>query len=89
MLRVLWPNLKINTQEQMLFSGHLHSYLLDINFVLVIYWIYEMTSSPWIISQLQEKSLTEGGVADELTKQIHRVAKNVEGNCNKVYTPYL
>ena len=48
-----------------------------------------MTSSPWIISQLQEKSLTEGGVADELTKQIHRVAKNVEGNCNKVYTPYL
>jgi len=32
MLRVLLPNLKINTQDPILFSGHLHSALLS-------YWL--------------------------------------------------
>jgi len=39
-----------------------------------------MTESQWIVQQLQERaSPGSSGVADELTRQVHRVSRHVEG----------
>ena len=78
MLRVLWPNKKIGTQEPMLFAGHLTSYLLNVDFAFAVYWCFGPPNSQWMVEPLYLRS-DSAGVADELTRQIHRAAKSIEG----------